>query len=124
MQRALFFCFLFGISPFYTTWRTEHASLLHDTAGRWMRGGPGAEGEAPDMSSGSQEGQIKWNQKQRQKVGESRTCVRHIAIGTRFVFFVMFFRHHRHCRLELRGVDVQKYLYGRSALSRSNVNVP
>jgi hypothetical protein len=36
----------------------------------------------------------------------------------------MFFRHHRHCRLELRGVGVQKYLYGRSALSRSNVNVP
>jgi hypothetical protein len=73
--RSFFFSSFF-CSPFYTTWRSplsaggwKHAFThpLHDTAGRWMRGGPG--GCAPDMSSRVQV--TKWNQSKRQKVGET-----------------------------------------------------
>jgi hypothetical protein len=76
--------FLFGCSPFYTTWRSPLSAglnthlllhLRHDTAGRWMRGGPG--GCTPDMFSRVKEGQeTKWNQnaKKSEKL-ERGTCV-------------------------------------------------
>lgn len=82
----------------------------HDTAGRWMRGGPG--GCAPDMSSRVvREGNR--NAKKSEKL-ERGTCVRErlgmtalslSCSSTRF-FFCLFsfmsisrYRHHRHCRL-------------------------
>jgi len=90
----LFFWVLFGLSPFYTTWRGWNTCLVplhdttHDTAGQWMRGGPGEEGSwrGPDMSSGDQQGPNKMeSQKAKQKTPKSRreeegTC-RAIAIG-------------------------------------------
>ena len=119
--------FLFGCSPFYTTWRSplsaggENTRLLlhlrHDTAGRWMRGGPG--GYAPDMSSKGDPGgqETKWNPnaKKSEKL-ERGTCVREImdattpiAIMLRYTFSFCFLflgryldmicHHHRHCRL-------------------------
>jgi hypothetical protein len=48
-------------------WKHAFTPTRHDTAGRWMRGGPG--GCVPDMSSRGQE--TKWNQSKRQKVGET-----------------------------------------------------
>ena len=87
---ALFFSFvgfLFGCSPFYTTWhpplsapqgggtRVYTSTTLHDTAGRWMHGGPGV--YVPDMSSRDQEGGQRRNkmESKRQKVGEKRKRV-------------------------------------------------
>lgn len=124
---ALFFlCFVWYVSILHHMGgrNTLHSSTTQRGGGCVVAQGP--RGRLPDMSSGSQEGQTKWNQKNRQKVGEEERACEHIAIGTRFAFFFLlcFSAHHRHCRLELRGVGVQRCLYGRSALSCSNVNVP
>ncbi|KAF8481619.1 hypothetical protein DFH94DRAFT_731930 [Russula ochroleuca] len=105
MQRALFFCFC--LVSLHSTphggWNTLYSSTTRSTT---QRGGgcvvtQGPKVEAPDMSSRSQEGQTKWNQKNAKKSESKNVCARceHIAIGTR-------------------------YLYGQSALSGSNVNVP
>lgn len=125
---ALFF-FVFCLVCLHSTphGRTEHASLLHDTAGRWMRGGPGAEGEAPRYVKWEPGRADKMEPKKPPKSRRRRTCVRAHRYRHAFCFFfflLCFSAHHRHCRLELRGVGVQRCLYGRSALSCSNVNVP
>lgn len=127
MQRALFFVFCLVCLHSTPHGRTEHASLLHDTAGRWMRGGPGAEGEAPRYVKWEPGRADKMEPKKSPKSRRRRTCVRAHRYRHAFCFFfflLCFSAHHRHCRLELRGVGVQRCLYGRSALSCSNVNVP
>ena len=74
--------------------RTEHASLLHDTAGRWMRGGPGAEGEAPRYVKWEPGRADKMEPKKSPKSRRRRTCVRahRYRHAVCFFFFVMFFR--------------------------------
>jgi hypothetical protein len=85
---ALFFlCFVWYVSILHHMGgrNTLHSSTTQRGGGCVVAQGP--RGRLPDMSSGSQEGQTKWNQKNRQKVGEEERACEHIAIGTRFAFF-------------------------------------
>lgn len=95
MQRALFFVFCLVCLHSTPHGRTEHASLLHDTAGRWMRGGPGAEGEAPRYVKWEPGRADKMEPKKPPKSRRRRTCVRahrYRHAVCLFFFFVMFFR--------------------------------
>ena len=85
--RSFFWCFVWYVSILHHMGgrNTLHSSTTQRGGGCVVAQGP--RGRLPDMSSGSQEGQTKWNQKNRQKVGEEERACEHIAIGTRFAFF-------------------------------------
>ena len=122
-----FFCVLFGMSPFYTTWAdgTRFTPPRHSGAvdAWWPRGrGGGSPICQVGARKGRQNGTKKTAKKSEKKNVRASTSVS--ARGLLFFFLLCFSAHHRHCRLELRGVGVQRCLYGRSALSCSNVNVP
>ena len=105
-------------------WNTR--SLLHDTAGRWMRGGgPGGRSVLPICLVGPRKAD-KMESKQRQKVGETKNVCA-IAIDTRSCFsfsssdIEIDFPPSPPLPLGTSWCGCADTLYGRSALSRSNM---